>query len=108
MEYDDVVEFEMKIKKEWESFVRRFDCPACRHPMVIVTIVLTIQNVMEYQGPAGPASMGTLVQRGFNFNLSVLDRCPACMGEYHRTYHVKEEERARLLDLIATAVTRDG
>jgi hypothetical protein len=45
---------------------------------------------------------------GFDFTLKVLDRCPACMGEYVRSYHLEEEERAAILNMIATMVIRNG
>jgi len=107
---DADVEFNVISPQEWNGFIQRFDCPACKQPMYIAVVTLTVGNVMMYSpGPISGVQEGpTLMHQGFEFTLKVLDRCPACMGEYMRTYHLEEGERKALLNMIATAVTRNG
>jgi len=107
---DDSVEFNVISPHEWHNFIQRFDCPSCKQPMYMAIVTLTVGNVMMYSPGAIPGVPDgpTLVHKGFEFTLKVLDRCPACIGEYIRTYHIEEKERIAFLNMIATVVTRNG
>lgn len=107
-----MIDFSVRTSPEWDSFINRFDCPACGQGLVLVAVTATIECVMELTHPPELVTLGLdppdLVHKGFRFLINAFDRCPACMGEFRKTYHIEDNEQKALLNLIATVVTKNG
>jgi hypothetical protein len=105
-----VSDFKIITPKEWDSVISRMECPTCGEPMILLAVNLGVMNVMKVtMNPFEKVNYGMeteLQHMGFDLTVKATDRCPACMGEFTRVYHIEEKERVQFMNMLASVITR--